>query len=356
MISRKLTKQVQVGGVKIGGGVPISIQSMTKSKTIKAIIKEIKGLESIGCDLVRIAIPDFDSARKIKEIKSETRIPIIADIHYNYRLAIESIKAGADKVRINPGNIGGKERVKEVVRCAKDYGVPIRVGVNSGSLEHDILQKYSRPTAGALVESVKKWVQIIEDFGFDSLVLSLKSSDTYTTVEAYRKISNELNYPLHIGVTATSPGIPGIVRSAVGIGTLLSEGIGDTIRVSVTGSSIDEVKLGKEILHSLHLRDEEPQIISCPTCGRCEIPVEKLVYKVKRELLNGIKKPLQIAVMGCIVNGPGEAMDADFGVTGGNGIGIIFKKGKIIKKVAEDKIVATLMDEIRKCLPVGRQA
>ncbi|MCK4352302.1 flavodoxin-dependent (E)-4-hydroxy-3-methylbut-2-enyl-diphosphate synthase [candidate division WOR-3 bacterium] len=349
-MKRKLTKQVKVGNVKIGGGAIVSVQSMTKSKNLLEIIKEIKELESLGCELIRVAIPDFESVKKIKKIKKETHIPLIADIHFNYKLAIESIKQGADKVRMNPGNIGSKEKVREVVKYAKDYNIPIRIGVNSGSLEKDILSKYGSSTSDALFESIKKWVKIIEDFGFDSLVLSAKSSDTNTTIETYRKISRELNYPLHIGVTATGSGIQGMVRSSIGIGTLLSEGIGDTLRVSLTGSSRDEVKLGHEILKSLGFKKKEPQIIACPTCGRCEINVEKLANEVEKGL-NSVgaycNTPLRIAVMGCIVNGPGEARDADFGVTGGKGKGIIFRKGKIIKKVAENKIVATLLEEIK---------
>lgn len=345
MIKRKLTKQVTVGNVKVGGGALVSVQSMTKEKTTNAIIKEIKELESLGCDLVRIAIPDFKAAREVKTIKPKVSIPIIADIHFNYRLAIEAIKSGADKVRINPGNIGSKNKVKEVVKCARDSGIPIRIGVNSGSLEKELLAKYGSPKPEALVESIKRWVNYIESLDFDQLVLSLKSSDTYTTIEAYRQISQELNYPLHIGVTATGTGISGMVRSCIGIGSLLTEGIGDTLRVSLTGPARDEVKLGHEILKALHLKDAVPQIIACPTCGRCEIDVAALVNKVEKGL-NGIKKPLQIAIMGCVVNGPGEARDADFGITGRKDEVFIFKKGEIIKTVPENKAVAALLEEI----------
>ncbi len=350
MIKRKLTKQVRVGNVQIGGGAPISIQSMSKSKTTKEIIKEIHRLEKAGCDLIRIAIPDFDHARQVKQIKSEINIPLIADVHYNYKLAIESMKQGADKIRINPGNIGGKEKVKEVIKCLKDYGVSMRVGVNSGSLEADLIKKYGKSTAPALSESILRWVKIIEDFDFDQMVLSVKSSDPCITIDAYRLVSNEVNYPLHIGVTATSGGLSGTIRSAVGIGTLLAEGIGDTIRVSLTGDPEEEVKIGNEILKSLDLRDEEIQIIACPTCGRCNIDVGALVQEVKEKLnscRNEIPLPLRIAVMGCIVNGPGEAREVDFGVTGSGNKGVIFKDGKIIKKVAKNKIVDTLLEEIK---------
>ncbi|MBI4722417.1 MAG: flavodoxin-dependent (E)-4-hydroxy-3-methylbut-2-enyl-diphosphate synthase [Candidatus Stahlbacteria bacterium] len=358
MIKRKLTKQVNVGGVKIGGGSAISVQSMTKSKSVKEIINEIKVLEKTGCDLVRIAVPNFETARQIKKIKQEISIPLIADIHFNHLLAIESIKAGADKIRINPGNIGGKEKVKEIVRCLKDYYIPMRVGVNSGSLEADLLKKYKKPTALALTESIVRWVKVIEDFDFDQMVLSVKSADLAFSVEAYRIVAQKFNYPLHIGITEASGGIPGIVRSAIGIGILLAEGIGDTIRVSLTGSSMDEVKVGKEILMSLGLK-QGIQIISCPTCGRCSLDVQRLVKEIEEkvgaycsaiaESRKGVDNtPLRIAVMGCIVNGPGEAKEADFGVTGSGGTGVIFKNGKIIKKVAKSKIVDILLEEIKK--------
>jgi (E)-4-hydroxy-3-methylbut-2-enyl-diphosphate synthase len=300
--------------------------------------------------LIRVAIPDFKSVDKIKEIKRQIKIPLIADIHFNHRLAIESIKAGADKIRINPGNIGGVPKVKEVVKALKDYGIPMRVGANSGSLEPDLLKKYGKPTAIALSESICRWVKIIEDMEYDKMVLSVKSSDPIITIEAYRIIAKKLNYPLHLGVTAVSLGLGGMVKSVIGIGSLLADGIGDTIRVSLTGKSIDEVRLGNEILKSLGLRDGEVQIIACPTCGRCGINVESLVKEVEAGLnsLALTKSGLRIAVMGCVVNGPGEARDVDFGITGSGNIGVIFKKGEIIKKVPKDKIVATLLEEIKK--------
>ena len=351
MIKRKLTKQVKVGNVKIGGTAPISVQSMVKSKTTKAIIGEIHKLESAGCDLIRLAVPDFENAKKIKLAKKETSIPIIGDIHYNFQLAIEAVKQGADKIRINPGNIGGKTKVKEIIKCLKDYSISMRVGVNSGSLESDLLQKYEGVTAPALAESIFRWVKIIEDFDFNQMVLSVKSSDPRITIDAYRLVSKKLDYPLHLGVTAASGGMNGIVRSTVGIGTLLAGGIGDTIRVSLTGDSKEEIEVGKEILRSLGLRNNGIQIIACPTCGRCEIDVKTLVQEVEKKL-NSVgaihELPLRIAVMGCIVNGPGEARDVEFGVTGSRNKGVIFKNGKIIKKVAKDKIVDTLLEEICK--------
>jgi (E)-4-hydroxy-3-methylbut-2-enyl-diphosphate synthase len=357
MIKRKITKQVTVGNVKIGGGAPVSVQSMIKPKRgsglrtnrAKEIIGEIHRLQFAGCELIRIAVPDFPAAKRIKQIKQETDIPIIADIHFNYKLAIEAAKNGADKIRINPGNIGSREKVRQVVECMKDYGIPIRVGVNSGSLEADILKKYGRPSAPALAESMCRWVKIIEDFGFDKMVLSMKSSDPLVTIDTYRLVSDKLDYPLHVGVTAASGGIAGIVRTSIGIGALLVDGIGDTIRVSLTGDSRDEVKAGREILMSLGLR-EGIYIMSCPTCDRCEIDVEGLALEIEEKLSLEkwihTEKSLRIAVMGCIVNGPGEAKDADFGVAGSRDACAIFKKGKVVRKVSQDKIVDALLKEI----------
>jgi (E)-4-hydroxy-3-methylbut-2-enyl-diphosphate synthase len=347
MIHRHPTKQISVGKVKIGGEAPISVQSMVKSKATGEIIREIQELESSGCELVRIAVPDFKETKRIREIKKETQIPIIADIHYNYKLAIKSIEEGVDKIRINPGNIGGKDKVKEIVRCLKEYNIPMRIGVNSGSLEAHLLQKYGAPTANALKESILQWVNIIEDMGFTQLVLSVKSSDPLIMMESYRLVAQECNYPLHIGVTAVGGGMCGIVRSAIGIGSLLCDGIGDTIRVSLTGSSIEEVKVGKEILLSLGLR-KGIQIISCPTCGRCEIDVLGVAEELRNKLSSyKITSSIRIAVMGCIVNGPGEARDADLGVTGSQRKGVIFKKGKIIKRVLKNEIIDALLRELK---------
>lgn len=345
----KKTKIIKIGNIKIGGGNKITVQSMVKERSLSKTIKEIHSLEASECDIVRIAIPDFYAARDLKKIKSETRVPIVADIHFNYKLAIKAIENGADKIRINPGNIGSVEKVKAVIRCAKEHKIPIRVGVNSGSLEKNLLLKYKHASAGAMVESAKGWIKKIEDMGFDKMVVSLKSSDVIESIEAYRKISKEIAYPLHLGITAASGGMNGLIRSAIGIGVLLNEGIGDTIRVSLSGPSVDEVYAGLEILRSLGLRKDLPTIIACPTCGRCRIDVAGLVKKIESEIRNHRKiKGLKIAVMGCVVNGPGEAKDADLGVSGGDGRGIIFKKGKIIKKVSERKIVDALMEELCK--------
>ena len=341
---RKYTRRVWVGGVQIGGGAPIAIQSMTNTRTVKETIEQIQLLEQEGVDIVRVAVPDIDTAMKIKNIKSNIKAPLVADIHYDYKLAIESIKQGADKIRINPGNIGGKEKIKEIVECAKDYNIPIRIGVNSGSLESDLIEKFARPTSEALVESALRNIEILEDLAFYDIVVSVKSSDTKTTIEANRRLSAVTDYPLHVGVTEA--GIPeiGTIRSSIAIGTLLLDGIGDTIRVSLTASPIEEVRVAKEILKSLSLR-EGVSVISCPTCKRCEIDVEGIARELLKRM-DGIKKPLKIAVMGCVVNGPGEAKDADFGITGGKTTGIIFRKGKIIKKVPKECIIDELMEEV----------
>lgn len=341
---RKKTKKIKVGNIFIGGDAEISVQSMTKrpANDIKGTIKEIQELEEAGCDIVRIAVPEYDTARAIKEIKKNINIPLIADIHFNYKLAIESIKNGVDKIRINPGNIGERSKLKAVVSCAKDYGIPIRIGVNSGSIEKDILKKYKTPCSDALVESAKRTCEVFEDMDFHSIVVSLKSSDVPSTIAAYKKFSELSDYPLHLGITESGISSFGSIRSAIGIGTLLYEGIGDTIRVSLTAPSREEVVVGIEILKSLGLRSG-PTIISCPTCGRCEMDVERITREV-RERLIGVKKNLKVAIMGCIVNGPGEAKEADIGITGGKGEGILFKKGEVIKKVAQDKIVDTLIE------------
>jgi (E)-4-hydroxy-3-methylbut-2-enyl-diphosphate synthase len=345
MIKRRFTKEVRVGNVKIGGDSPVSIQSMTKTRNTLDIVREVKELESCGCDIVRIAIPDEESAKRIKIIKKETSLPIVADIHYDYKLALLSIDYGADKIRINPGNIGGREKINAIAMSAREHNIPIRVGVNSGSLEKGILQKYGSPTPEALVESAIRNVKILEDARFYDIVISMKSSDVKTTIESYKLLSQKVNYPFHLGVTEAGFGNPGIIKSSIGIGTLLYTGIGDTIRVSLTGPSTDEVKVGREILKSLGLSDSSPTLISCPTCGRCEIDIEKIAKEVEKRLIK-IKKPLKIAVMGCMVNGPGEAREADFGITGGKGVGVIFKKGKVIKKVKESELVDSLMEMI----------
>jgi (E)-4-hydroxy-3-methylbut-2-enyl-diphosphate synthase len=347
--AKRPTKQITLGNLKIGGGAPVVVQSMTKTDTrdVSATVSQIKKLELAGCEAVRVAVLDFEAARAIKAIKKAIKIPLIADIHFNYRLALEAIANGADGLRINPGNIGDKHKIKEVVSAAKDKGVPIRIGVNAGSLEKELLRKYGHPTAKALVESARRHIKILEDLKFTSIKVSLKASDVMKTVEAYRLFSRKFDYPLHIGISEAGPAFSGTIKSAVGLGILLSEGIGDTIRVSLTADPVEEVKVAYEILKSLHLRHKGPEIISCPTCGRCQIDVKGLVDKVEAKVVN-IKEPVKVAVMGCIVNGPGEAREADIGIAGGRGTGILFKHGKVVKTLKEHKLLNTLVREIKR--------
>jgi len=349
MAMKKFTKQITIGNVKIGGGEPVVVQSMTKTDTrdVPSTISQIKRLESAGCEIVRVAILNTDAARAIKAIKKKIKIPLIADVHFDHRLALEAMASGADGLRINPGNIGSKLKVKEVVSVAKDKGVPIRIGVNAGSLEKDLLKKYGHPTAKALVESAGRHIKILEDLKFKAIKVSLKASDVMKTVDAYRLFSKKYDYPLHIGISEAGPAFSGTVKSAVGLGILLSEGIGDTIRVSLTADPVEEVKVAYEILKCLHLRQTGPEIISCPTCGRCQINIRGIVEKVETGLLK-IKKPLKVAVMGCVVNGPGEAREADIGIAGGKGMGILFKHGKVVKTLKEQDLFSTLMREIKR--------
>ncbi|MEK7237983.1 MAG: flavodoxin-dependent (E)-4-hydroxy-3-methylbut-2-enyl-diphosphate synthase, partial [Nitrospirota bacterium] len=328
---------------------PVVVQSMTKTDTrdVASTVAQIKRLEAAGCEAVRAAVLDYNAAKAIKAIKKAIKIPLIADVHFDYKLALESIANGIDGLRINPGNIGDKLKIKEVVNAAKDRGIPIRIGVNAGSLEKELLKKYGHPTAKALVESAKRHIKILEDLNFTSIKVSLKASDVMKTVEAYRLFSKKFNYPLHIGISEAGPAFSGTIKSAVGLGILLSEGIGDTIRVSLTSDPAEEVKVAYEILKSLHLRQKGPEIISCPTCGRCQIDIKGLVNKIEAELTN-IKKPIKVAVMGCVVNGPGEAREADIGIAGGKGIGILFKQGKVVRKFKEHELFKTLMKEIKK--------
>ncbi len=348
MIKRRKTKKVWVGKVPIGGGAPISVQSMTKTDTrdVSATIKQIKQLQNAGCEIIRVAVPDMDAALALTKIKKGIKIPLVADIHFDYKLALKSIDAGVDKLRINPGNIGAEWKVKEIVKSAKEREIPIRIGVNAGSLPRDILAKYKKPTPSALVEAALRQVRILEKLNFTDIVLSLKAFDVPMTVEAYQLISKKTNYPLHLGITEAGLPLLGSVRSALGIGLLLAEGIGDTIRVSLTGDPVEEVKVGYEILKSLNLREHGPTIISCPTCGRCEIDLISLTQKVEQKLKN-VHAPLKIAVMGCVVNGPGEARDADLGIAGGKGYGLLFRKGKEIGKVKEKDLVNALIDMVQ---------
>ncbi len=349
MIIRRATKQIRLGNLRIGSGAPIVVQSMTKTDTrdVSSTVSQIRALEKAGCEAVRVAVLDSDAAVAIRSIKKRIKIPLIADVHFDYRLALQAIGSGADGLRINPGNIGGKLKVKEVVTAAKDRGIPIRIGVNAGSLEKDLLKKYKHPTAEALVESAERHIRILEDLNFTSIKVSLKASDVLKTVEAYRLFSDRFRYPLHIGISEAGPLFSGTIKSAVGLGILLSEGIGDTIRVSLTAEPMEEVRVAYEILKSLHLRQAGLEIISCPTCGRCQIDIKGIVREVEAGLMN-IDKAIKVAVMGCVVNGPGEAREADIGIAGGRGVGILFKHGRVVKKVKERELLATLMKEIKR--------
>ncbi len=346
-MERKKTKAIKIRKIFIGGDNPIAIQSMTKVPTtdIKAILDQIKALENEGCQIIRLAIPNKEAAEALKEIRKNTDMPLVADIHFDYKLALMAIEAGIDKLRINPGNIGEAWKVKEVVKAAKDKGIPIRIGVNAGSLEKDILEKYGYPTAEAMVESAIKHISILEDNYFDDIVISLKAADIDRTVKAYRIISEKYNYPLHLGITEAGTLFSGTIKSVIGIGILLYEGIGDTIRISLAADPIEEVKAAKELLKALHLRTVEPTVIVCPSCGRCEIDLQSIAKTIENKVKD-LKKPIQIAIMGCVVNGPGEAKEADIGITGGKNVGIIFKKGKLYKKVEEKYLVDALLKEI----------
>lgn len=346
-MERKKTKAIKIRNIFIGGDNPIAIQSMTKVPTtdIKAILDQIKALENEGCQIIRLAIPNKEAAEALKEIRKNTDMPLVADIHFDYKLALMAIEAGIDKLRINPGNIGEAWKVKEVVKAAKDKGIPIRIGVNAGSLEKDILERYGYPTAEAMVESAIKHISILEDNYFDDIVISLKAADIDRTVKAYRIISEKYNYPLHLGITEAGTLFSGTIKSVIGIGILLYEGIGDTIRISLAADPIEEVKAAKELLKALHLRTVEPTVIVCPSCGRCEIDLQSIAKTIE-DKVKDLKKPIQIAIMGCVVNGPGEAKEADIGITGGKNVGIIFKKGKLYKKVEEKYLVDALLKEI----------
>ena len=340
------TKKVKVGNIFIGGGEDIAIQSMCNTRTsdAKATIEQILSLEEAGCDIIRVAVPDEDSAKAIKEIKENIHIPLVADIHFDWRLAIKSMENGVDKVRINPGNIGKEEGVRLVAECAKSYGVPIRIGVNTGSIEKELLQKYG-PTPEAMVGSANRHIDMLLKYGFDDIVVSLKASDVNKTIDVYRLMAKSCPYPLHLGVTEAGTFLGGTVKSAIGIGSLLKDGIGDTIRVSLTDDPVEEVKVAKQILKALDLRKNMPTFISCPTCGRTNIGLIPLAKRVE-EYLENVNKSITVAVMGCAVNGPGEAREADIGIAGGNGEGLIFKKGSIIRKVPEECLFDCLKEEI----------
>ena len=344
-----MTKCVTIGNKKIGAKNPILIQSMcnTRTKNVEDTVKQITELENAGCDIIRVAVPDEESALAIKEIKKRIHIPLVADIHFDYRLALMSMENGVDKVRINPGNIGSEEGVKLVAQMAKKRHIPIRIGVNSGSIEKSILEKYKKPCAEGMVESAKKHIDMLNKYDFDDIVISLKASNVKLTIDAYRLMSKTYDYPLHLGVTEAGTFLGGTVKSAVGLGALLADGIGDTIRVSLTDEPVKEVIVAKEILKSLDLRNDGPKFISCPTCARTNINLIPLANKVEN-YLSGINKNITVAVMGCVVNGPGEAREADIGIAGGNGEGLLFKKGEPYKKVPEDMLFDVLKQEIEK--------
>lgn len=350
-MERRLTRQLEVGKVKVGGTAPIAVQSMTNTKTSDpvATLEQINRLAEAGCDIVRCAVPDMAAAEGLKTIVAESPIPVIADIHFDYKLALAAIEAGVDGLRLNPGNIGGNDRVAAVVEAAKKRNVPIRIGVNAGSLPKDLLEKYGHPTPEALVEAAWRHIRILEEMDYKNIKISLKAHDVPLTLAAYRLMASQCDYPLHVGITEAGTVNSGIIKSAVGIGTLLAEGIGDTIRVSLTGDPVREVKVGFEILKSLGLREYGPTLISCPTCGRTQINLEKLALEVEKRLAE-ISEPITVAVMGCVVNGPGEAREADVGIAGGINEGLIFRKGEVLKKVAEADIIDELFAEIDKIL------
>ncbi len=346
----KVTKPVKIGNITVGGGHPVAVQSMTSTRTtdVEATLRQIHALVEAGCEIVRLSIPTKKDLEAFKVIRREVPdVPLVADIHFNYRLAILSAEAGADKIRINPGNIGNKERVREIIRACQANGVPIRLGVNSGSLEKDLIDKYGGVYPEALVESAVRWVRFFEDEGFTDLVISVKSASVPQMIRAYRLLSEQVDYPLHLGVTEAGPPPIGVIKSAIGIGTLLADGIGDTLRVSLTADPVEEVKAAWEILQALELRSRGPMLISCPTCARVRVDLIKIVQEVQKALEHE-RLPIKIAVMGCEVNGPGEAREADLGVAAAPGMGLIFRKGRPIRKVKEEEIVTVLIEEIRK--------
>ncbi|MFH2011317.1 MAG: flavodoxin-dependent (E)-4-hydroxy-3-methylbut-2-enyl-diphosphate synthase [Pseudomonadota bacterium] len=348
-MKRRHTRQISIGNVKIGGDAPISVQSMTNTDTrdYQSTITQIRRLESIGCEIIRVAVPDMEAAENLAKIKKGISIPLVADIHFDYRLALMAVKEGVDALRINPGNIGGKAKVKSVVEAAKEKQLPIRIGVNSGSIEKRLLTKYGHPTPEAMVESTLRNIDMLESLNFQDIKVSLKASSVKDTVEAYKLISKKVDYPLHIGVTEAGTTFSGTVKSSIGMGILLNEGIGDTIRVSLTADPIDEVRTGYEILKALGLRQRGINLISCPTCGRCEINLIELVNDIECRLAH-ITVPLNVAIMGCVVNGPGEAKEADIGIAGGKGSGLLFKGGKVVKKVKEEEIADVFVKEVEK--------
>ena len=346
---REKTKVIQIGNKVIGGGNPVLIQSMcnTKTEDVNATVAQILKLEEAGCEIIRVAVPTMEAAAAIREIKKQIHIPLVADIHFDYRLAIAAIESGADKIRINPGNIGSRDRVQAVVETARTYGVPIRVGVNSGSLEKELITKYGGVTAEAIVESAQKQIALIEEFGYDNIVVSIKSSDVMMCVKAHELMAKECRYPLHVGITESGTLLSGNIKSSVGLGIILYEGIGDTIRVSLTGDPVEEIKSAKHILKALKLRKGGIEVVSCPTCGRTQIDLIGLANQVEN-MVAGIDMNIKVAVMGCVVNGPGEAREADLGIAGGIGEGLLIKKGEVLRKVPESELLDALREEILK--------
>jgi (E)-4-hydroxy-3-methylbut-2-enyl-diphosphate synthase len=349
---RRKTRKVNVGGVPVGGDAPISVQTMTKTKThdVEGTLRQIREAADAGCDIVRVTVNDKEAAGAIGAIVRGSPIPVVADIHFHHIFALAALEAGVAKVRLNPGNIGSTEKIHQVLRLAKERGVPIRIGVNSGSLEEDILEKHRYPTAEALYESAMKHVNICEEFGFGDIVISVKSTDVKLMIEAYRLVAERTDYPLHLGVTEAGPTRVGTIKSSVGIGTLLAEGIGDTIRVSLTDEPVKEVEVGKEILRSLSLASRNIELIACPTCGRLEVDLFGIVGQLE-EKLAGLKKPVKIAVLGCVVNGPGEASEADIGIAAGKGVAILYHKGEVLRRVKEEEIVSAVLEEVEKFQP-----
>ena len=347
-MSRKLTRQIHVGAVPIGGGAPVVVQSMTNTDTrdISSTVAQINRLKSAGCEIVRLAVPDDEAATAFETIRAQVDVPLIADIHFDHRLALAAMRGGADGLRINPGNIGSRKAVERVVACAQEMNVSIRIGVNAGSLERHLLAKYGGATHGAMVESAMGHVKLLESQGFEQMKISLKSSDVRRTIQAYERLSEQVDYPLHLGVTEAGTLIAGTVKSAIGIGYLLAEGIGDTFRVSLTRDPVEEVRVAYEILRAIGMRSRGPEIISCPTCGRCEIDLFSLVERVETAISDLPQSP-KVAIMGCVVNGPGEAREADVGIAGGRRQGILFKRGKVVRKVPETELAAVLIEEVR---------
>ncbi len=350
-MNRENTRKIMVGNVQIGGENRVSIQSMcnTKTKDVEATVKQILDLEEAGCEIIRVACLDIEDAKAIKEIKKQIHIPIVADIHFDYKIALEAINSGVDKVRINPGNIGSREKVEAVVKACKEKNIPIRIGVNGGSLEKELLEKYGKPTPEAMVESARRHIKILEDLDFYDIAISLKASSLDLCIKAYELASKEFNYPLHLGITEAGTEFSGTVKSSIGLGVLLREGIGNTIRVSLSDDPIKEIKVAKEILKDCNLYSKSPTLIACPTCGRTKIDLIPIAKEVE-DFLQTIESDIKVAVMGCVVNGPGEAREADIGIAGGIEEGILFKKGEIIRKIPQEEIVEVLKEEIIKMI------